>query len=327
MVDQILSSNKTQNMSNTKECQLLELLATNSFINGLTTFKGERDEDIIEYFRQFEDQTFGLEDRIKVLGIRRSFLGAAREWLTEKCQEQLANGDYKVLKSKILARYQLESSNLTNRLKLNAMRFDTLGKETLASFIDRFIARSKRLDIRKDSEIITGVLLALPVEVQGELEYLEPLAKVKTLGNLTKLAQRYDSITSKRCRASDDSEKIAILVDSIEKMKNEFRQTIATISSREYQRDKSKFKSEDRKCYSCQQVGHLIKDCPKVKSTRLKKDQYPQLESHEAKKDYTKINQEAIEEYEKKFGKPEMDCPICKGYHFVYHCPMKSLKD
>lgn len=64
-----------------RESQLIELLATSAWLNGLPYFKGEKDEDIEEYFKRFEDQTIGLDDRLKTLAIRKALAGTAKEWL------------------------------------------------------------------------------------------------------------------------------------------------------------------------------------------------------------------------------------------------------
>lgn len=237
------------------------------------------------------------------------------------------------------------------------MRYNEHGKETLSSFVDRFVALAKRLEITNQREIITGILIALPVEVQGDIEYLDSIKNVSTVEELMKIAQRYDGIVSKRFRSPDNFNKLGVLVSSISQeelkkalndIREEFRrqheETLAAIGSRSqqiaYRRD-----GESRRCYNCQNVGHLAMSCNEPKRPRQSNESNKQVEMNQISKknqvntrdqtgvkqlsckDYTKINQEAREMYEKKYGKPGMDCPICQGYHFVYHCPLKSLKD
>lgn len=197
-------SNNLPNNTPNRDSQLIELLATGAWLTNLPTFKGEREDDIQEYIKTFEDQTIGLGDRVKIVGIRRSFQGSAREWLNENCSNELEGGIYTDLKKKILERYARETSYLRNRQRLTQMRFNENGKETLASFIDRFVALAKRLDVKQDKEIITGILIALPSEVQGELEYLDTTSNIKKLEDLMKIAHRYDSIAAKRFKSSND---------------------------------------------------------------------------------------------------------------------------
>lgn len=319
------------------DSRLIELLATSAWITGLPVFKGERDEDIQEYIRAFEDQTVGLDDRMKIVGIRRSFFGSAREWLNENCHQELLGSDFGILKAKILERYARETTYLRNRLRLTQMRFDINGKETLASFIDRFVALAKRLDIKTDNEIITGILIALPMEVQSDLEYLENIKSIKVLKDLMKLAHRYDSIVSKRYRGPDEFNKLGALVSSIsqeelgkaiksirEEFQRQYEETLAAIRPRTQGVDHRK-PSEDRRCYNCQQKGHIARSCPNPKVNKANDQNRPEVRSQ--KKDYSQVNQEARNDYENKFGKPEIDCPICNGYHFVYHCPLKTLKE
>lgn len=326
-VDLTSPTNIIETNNSSKECHLLELLATNSFITNLLTFKGDRDEDIHYYFRLFEDQTYGLEDRMKILGIRRSFVGAARDWLVENCRDLLERGNYHELKKKIKERYSRESASLNNKSKLNSMRFDPSGNEPLASFIDRYVAQARKSNLgnNNDREILTGILLALPDDVQGELEYLDNLAKVSDVNGLRSIAHRYDSIVSKRNKCANENSRLAALVSSIDTLKEEFRHTLATIASRDNvvtQRSSSRSNQVDIKCYNCQKNGHIARKCPEPRVERTSRD-----ERKSNRKDYSSENQQAVEEYEKKFGKPEVNCAICNGYHFVYHCPLRNLKD
>lgn len=322
-----------------RESQLIELWATSAWITGLPIFRGEREEDIQEYIKNFEDQTCGLDDRLKILGIRRSFRGSAKEWLNENCSGELGSSNYSSLKQKIIDRYAGETAYIRNRKHLNQMRFDVNGRETLGSFVDRFVALARRLKMGEDKEIVTGILIALPLEVQGDLEYLESLKNITTLEGLTKLAQRYDGIVSKRFKGPDDINQLGAIVSSISQeelkkalknIREEFQlqheEILAAIGSRN-QREKMKPDSEERRCYNCQKIGHLARDCSEQKSNRQMRSDDQTTPKQPARRDYNKINQEAREEYERKFGKPASDCPICGGYHFVYHCPLKTLKD
>ena len=322
-----------------RDTQLIELLATSAWITGLPVFRGERNEDVQDYIKTFEDQTAGLDDRLKTLGIRRSLSGSAREWLNVNAKEELTRNDYDALKKKILERYSGESAYLRNRQRLTAMRYDVNGRETLASFVDRFVALARRLEIKDDKEIVTGVLIALPVEVQGDLEYLENMKKLTTLSALMKLAQRYDGIESKRFKDPTNLNQLGALVSSLsqeelkkalqgirEEFQRQHEETMAAISAKSSNL-KSRPDTEDRKCYNCQKVGHLARDCPEPKASRSNRGDTQATTGQSSKKDYSKVNKEALEEYEKKFGKPTSDCPICNGYHFVYHCPLKTLKE
>lgn len=324
-----------------RESQLLELLATSAWLTGLPLFRGERNEDIQEFIKNFEDQTVGFDDKIRVLGIRRSFVGAAREWLNENCQTYLSSNDYDQLKKKILDRFSPESADLRYRKRLTQMKFDADGKETLASFIDRYVALAKRLGISSESEIVTGLLIAMPVEVQGDLEYLDNIGSIKTLASFKKIAQRYDSIVSKRSKSPEDLNKLGALVSSIskaelstaltsirEEINKQHEEMLAAIRDRNL-RNHSERNEETRMCYNCRKNGHLARNCQEPSRERQEKsDQRPNTSREKSpKRDYVKINQEARQEYERKYGKPETNCPICSGYHFVYHCPLKNLKD
>lgn len=324
-----------------RESQLLELLATSAWLTGLPLFRGERNEDIQEFIKNFEHQTVGFDDKIKVLGIRRSFVGAAREWLNENCREDLVSNHYNSLKKKILDRFSPETADLRNRKRLSQMKFDADGKETLASFIDRYVSLARILNISNDIEIVTGLLIALPVEVQGDLEYLDNIGSIQSLNNLKKIAQRYDSIVSKRSKGPEDLNKLGALVSSISKaelnmaltsIREEFNrqhdEVLAAIRDKNSKRS-SERSEESRMCYNCRKNGHLARNCPEASRERQESGNQRDNSAREKspKRDYEKINREARQEYEKKYGKPETQCPICSGFHFVYHCPLKNLKD
>lgn len=170
------------------------------------------------------------------------------------------------------------------------MKFKTIGKETLASFIDRYVALGKRLKVTDSQEIITGVLIALPIEVQGDLETLTTLGSVKTLDSLMKIAHRYDSIISKRAKDPDELNKLGSIVSSVSKdevnkainsIREEFQrlheETLAAIGARS--RRNSRIPSEMRMCYNCRKTGHLDKDytTPKQASQERKSSQRSNL--------------------------------------------------
>lgn len=330
----------TQPIDN-RDNYLIELLATSSLIAGLPTFRGERDEDIQEFMRTFEDQTLGFNDRIKVLAIRKSMIGAAREWLNENGIEETNSGNYVKLKQKILDRYSHETSYLKNRQKLGRMKFELSSRETLESFIDRFLALAKRIQLTNDKEIITSIVLALPAETQSDLEYLEAFSNIRSLDDLKRLARRYDSIVAKKVETPQDIQKLGAIVSSVSQeelrkaikdIRDEFqRQHEETLAAIKSQGNNQRSNINGRKCYNCQQVGHLIRDCPKPRQPKriefnTETNGSSKIDIDE-KKDYEKINQEARLEYEKNYGKPKKDCSICQGYHFVYHCPLKTLKE
>lgn len=242
------------------------------------------------------------------------------------------------MKKMILERYSPASSYLHNRQKLSQMRFNVNGNDTLASFIDRYVALSKRSGINNEHEIVTGILITLPPEVHGELEYLGKLRGVSTIIELMELVHRYDSIVAKRINHSDLSQ-ISALVSSVSKeelgkalqsIRDEFKlqheETLAAINIRG-QQGGSRLNSSQRRCYNCQDVGHLVRDCPKPRDMKTNNDSRNVESRQQPRRDWTQANHDAIKEYESKFGKPEIDCPICKGYHFVYHCPLKTLKE
>lgn len=340
MSQRVNTTDNQDEVPSNRESQLLELLATSAWLTGLPLFRGEKGEDIQEFIKGFEDQTTGFDDRIRVLGIRRSFVGAAREWLNENCQEELKSDDYDSLKKKIIERYSPESSDLRNRKRLTQMTFDVNGKETLASFIDRYVALAKRLNIKNESDIVNGLLIAMPVEVQGDLEYLDNLDSIKSVAKFMKLANRYDSIASKKIKTTEDLSQLGALVSSISKaelksaltnFKDEFerqhQEMLAAIGNKST-RSAPRSSEESRMCYNCRRTGHLARDCSEPRQPRSDKGQRADNSREKSpKKDYTKLNRDARLEYEKKYGKPETDCPICSGYHFVYHCPLKTLKE
>lgn len=348
-----MARNTQEPDSSANQNQLLELLATGAFVTNLPTFRGEKEDDIQEYLKLFEDQTVGLDNRVKIIGIRRSFVGSAREWLRENCESELDSSDYIGLKKKILERYARETGALRNRIKLIQMRYEPTGRETLASFIDRFVSLAKKVDLIKDTEIIASILIALPLEVQGDLEYIENMSQVKSLSDLTKVAHRYDSIVSKRTERPSDLKQLGAIVSSISQeeirkaisgIRDEFQrqheETIAVITNRNTP-SASRTTQGQRRCYNCQQYGHLARACPEprqqgkgeanqpsdVRQLKVSRDQKETREPREQRKDWSKENEEAVREYERNYGKPEMNCPICNGYHFVYHCPLKTLKE
>lgn len=316
------------NITQCRDSQLIELLATSAWLNGLPTFKGERDDDIEEYFRRFEDQTIGLDDRLKTLAIRKSLVATAKEWLNGNCNELLESHDFDKIKSQLLERYCGQPSYIRNRQRLSQLKYDVNGRETLASFGDRYVALARRIEIKTDREILTGILLALPDDVMGDLEYLINIKDVTTVKEFMNVAHRYDSIASKRSKNLGCFSQLGAIANfkELEKTMNDLRgefqkqqeQIIAAIGSKnQYQ------VNENRRCYNCATVGHLARNClkPKAQGQALR----PNEQSTD--KDWTKLNQQAKETYEKKFGKPLKGCPICDGYHFVYHCPIKTLNE
>ena len=333
----IMASNLNQLQpasATTRESSLFELMATNIWLTGLPTFKGERGEDIIEFLRRFDEQTIGFDDGVKVLGLRRALRDAAREWLNEDCRTELVAGELDKIRKKLIERYSPESSVLRDRQKLMKMSFDPSGRETLASFIDKYIALAKRVGISNEQEIVNGIILAVPTDTQGDLETLESIQTITSLDKIKSLARRYDSIAAKRIKEPIESARLGALVNlasreelkmALDTLREEFRrhhdETLAAIG-----RDRPR-KETSRVCYNCRKPGHLARSCQEAERKTEVKQPSEKNTNEPRKVDYSKANSEAKQAYEAKYGKPEFNCPICQGYHFVYHCPLKHLNE
>ena len=67
----------------------------------------------------------------------------------------------------------------------------------------------------------------------------------------------------------------------------------------------------------------LTRECQKPKNDRARRNE--NIPKRDAPRDsFDKTSEEARKAYEDRFGKPEFDCPIYTGSHFVYHCPLKT---
>lgn len=329
-------------MAGDTDNKLLELLAANFLVSNVSQFSGNRDESIHEFMKGFEDDTSGLEPKYIVIGIKRAFRGSAKDWLYENCDDEIKANDWQTIRKKIFKRFTGESESLKNRKSLAEARFDPNGKKPLAAFVDTYTALAKRAEIGKISDIINGILVALPEEVLGELGYLGSVNEIKKLDELRSLAARYDDIIDKR--RGSYVEKLGAIVTGAQEEMRKIVADFTTVVARQNEqtvaavKPMAKFTQQTpaikRKCYNCRELGHISRDCPKQRAApKLLEDAPTAIKptgSARGKPSAAELkehNEKVKKLYEERYGKPEHPCPIDGGFHFVYHCPMKDLKE
>lgn len=283
---------------------------THTFLANLPTFSGDRDEDIHQFFREFEDNLFGLGSDIKITGIHRALKGGAREFLGT-CQEDIMDRNYAGLKSKITTRYSNVSTEQRLRAKLRAMNFNSRGQETMVAYYDRFCGLARQIGRDSSEEdIVNDFFLSLSPDVQSQLVRLTDIKLLKTKDQLYNLVHRFDQSYHPENLESELLNDIKRYIDNhirrsdtIETEDNKVEQ-IAALGGRK--------DIGEITCYNCKAKGHYATKCPEKKKKTTK--------------DWSSENKALREKYEAQYGKPEAECPICEGYHFVAHCPLKQLK-
>lgn len=156
-------------------------------------FRGEKNEDIYDYIERFESSTTGLGDRAQVLGIRRAFQGAAKDWL-DSINKDIS---YNELKKKIFERYASEAYSMRDRRKLKEMSYKLSANETMSSYIDQYLACATRIDSKitdDEEELVMNIITSFLPEVKSQLMSLHDTSTIQSLSDLRSLAKRFDSV-------------------------------------------------------------------------------------------------------------------------------------
>lgn len=299
-------------------------------------FFGKPKEDVYSFMARFKASIFGLPHEARCQALRKALQETAADWAKREIRKEIASGDWKTAKKKLIERFGEPDRTLRYRRELSKMTFKEV-ESTLIGYIERFVTCYKKAHpSHRDTEAIKALEFNLPSNIIGYLNMIDDKwVAYESIDRLSELVIKLENkILPYQPKQSTQTDDIAVEVEKrIQNLLTKFQQDVLKPKADAEQAEKlalidhrEKEESKDRRAH--QRYGSSRQ--PFKRPYRNYQGNYKRTksddEAYKSTEDKKPLTKEELEKkYADRHGTLNGSCFLCKGPHFIRHCPYRDL--
>lgn len=157
------------------------------------TFSGEKSQDIVEWFDEFEQVTLSVSEEQRKGLLKCAFTKSARAWYKDDLEPKINEMDWPEIRKVILKRYKPNEKEFHIR-QLKKLKYSDQGDQDLPSFVDQRVHLARiAYPNMSDNEIIRDTVVSLPESVASYLKLMKNTDELESLEEFKSLVSRFES--------------------------------------------------------------------------------------------------------------------------------------